>query len=323
MLTEIQIDKIKGVFFGQAIGDALGLGTEFMTKEQVLSYYPKKLKEYSQILQDGHRSRWKKGSWTDDTDQFLCICDSILQEFDVSEIKFAEELYKWYQENALGIGYTVLNVVKTPQFTLKPHKAAEMYWRMKQRKVASNGAIMRTSILGLFDFWDKENVINNTEKICKVTHWDPRCVGSCVIVSLLISELILSQKELSKSEIIKISENYSQDITEFIELSFSKQIETLKLDDPDSIGYTLKALSSGLWVHFNSDSFENGIIDVINEGGDADTNAAIAGSILGAKYGYKNIPTNLIDNLLDNSFLHEKFEKFLSLIQARNTQVII
>ncbi|MDM1501909.1 ADP-ribosylglycohydrolase family protein [Myroides marinus] len=32
------IDKIRGLFYGQAIGDALG--TEFMSKEQVIKYYP-------------------------------------------------------------------------------------------------------------------------------------------------------------------------------------------------------------------------------------------------------------------------------------------
>ena len=124
-MTEQQINRIKGVFFGQAIGDALGLGTEFLSKEKIAKYYPEGLFEYSQIVQDGHRRRWKIGDWTDDTDQFLCICDSILTANKVDEKAFAIELEKWFKGTPMGCGRTVHQVVSTPQFTQFPHQAAK------------------------------------------------------------------------------------------------------------------------------------------------------------------------------------------------------
>jgi ADP-ribosylglycohydrolase len=73
------INQCKGVIYGQAIGDALGLGTEFLSKSEVSEYYPNGLRYYDQIVQDEHRCRWIIGDWTDDTDQMLCILDSLIE----------------------------------------------------------------------------------------------------------------------------------------------------------------------------------------------------------------------------------------------------
>lgn len=311
-ITENQIDKIKGVFYGQAIGDALGLGSEFLTKSQISEYYPNGLHDYSQIVQDKHRSRWNIGDWTDDTDQFLCICTSILKLNKVDELAFAEELFRWFKDAPMGIGHTVYKVVSLPQFTLYPHKAAELIWKLSKKNNASNGAIMRSSILGTYQFWDYEKVANNTEKIAKVTHWDPRCIGSCVVLTLLIATILNESKYLNVNQLSQIARRYDIRIEPFIEGSFSLPIEKLSLDEASSIGYTLKALSAGLWVYFNSGSFEDGLLKVVNEGGDADTNSCIAGSILGAKYGYKSIPVKYINGLNSGEKLEEIFHAYIT-----------
>lgn len=55
-------NRMLGCLYGQAIGDALGLGSEFMSKDEVSKNYPGGLKSYNQIVQDAHRRRWAKGA---------------------------------------------------------------------------------------------------------------------------------------------------------------------------------------------------------------------------------------------------------------------
>ena len=61
-MNKTTINKIKGTIYGQVIGDALGLSTEFMSKEEVLDNYPTGLTDFGQIIQDEHRSKWEKGA---------------------------------------------------------------------------------------------------------------------------------------------------------------------------------------------------------------------------------------------------------------------
>lgn len=313
-MTTQQKDKIKGLFFGQAIGDALGLGAEFMNRKQVKVYYPDKLTNFSQIIHDSFRKQWEIGEWTDDTDQFLCICNSILKTKAVSENAFAKELYVWAQNSPVDIGVTVSNVVSHPNFLEDPYKCSYEIWKESERESAANGAIMRTSIIGAFEFWNYDNVISNTAKIAKVTHWDPRCVGSCIITTLLIANLINENRILTLKDLIEIGDKYDNRMIYYIEQAAQSDIRNLHLDEEGVIGYTLLALSAGLWAYFHAKDFEKGLISVINEGGDADTNGCIAGSILGAKFGYNSIPKHLIDGLKHKDLLEEKFNKFVELI---------
>jgi len=160
---------------------------------------------------------------------------------------------------------------------------------------------MRTSIVGLFPKAVEESAVN----ICRLTHYDPRCTGSCAIVSLLIHSLVYDEENLSYHQIVEIGQRYDRRIREYIDLSLNTDIRALELQDADSVGYTLKTLAAGLWAYWNAKSFEEGLLAVVRAGGDADTNAAVACAILGAKYGFNAIPQEYVDGLIYKEQLDE------------------
>lgn len=54
-------------------------------------------------------------------------------------------------------------------------------------------------------------------------------------------------------------------------------------------------------------------LKIVLSGGDADTNAAVAGAILGAKFGICHIPEEWKSGLLHASMLHDKVQKFYAM----------
>lgn len=301
--------KIMGSLYGQAIGDALGLGSEFMTKEQVRKNYPDGLKRYDQIIQDAHRRRWAKGAWTDDTDMMLCILYAFHDgRFDIHKV--AENFKAWADGEPMGIGAHTFKVLAMGDYVDMPEECSRLWWELSRKRSAANGALMRTSVVGLAP----SDVVSQAEKICKLTHYDPRCVGSCVIATSIINNLVWHNRELSFDDITAIGEKYDERIREWVELAYnSEHISELNLDETYSIGYTLRTLSAALWCYWHAQSFESGLLAVVNEGGDTDTNGAIACAVLGAKYGYNAIPRYYIENLHNETEYRHKVNNFIAL----------
>jgi ADP-ribosylglycohydrolase len=72
LTSEQLLDRILGVIYGNALGDAIGLSTEFMSKEGALFNYDLPI-DFNSFVDDRHRSKWIPGDWTDDTDQMILI----------------------------------------------------------------------------------------------------------------------------------------------------------------------------------------------------------------------------------------------------------
>ncbi|KAI8622519.1 ADP-ribosylation/Crystallin J1 [Chytriomyces sp. MP71] len=210
-------DKVRGLLFGAALGDAYGVATEFMTRQQAEHFYGKGPIAFgsaagAHVERDGHRRRWKEGEWTDDTDQQLLLLNTVIKNAGlVKPAQFAQSLIDWLKNGfpklaidgnqtklANGIGFTVGQVLRHPAFLSEPSAAAMAVWMRCGCNLAANGAVMRTACLGVPFFWDEATVVQQTIDGAAVTHADPRSIVSCVIVTVLVSRML---RGLNKAEL--------------------------------------------------------------------------------------------------------------------------
>lgn len=306
--------RIHGILFGQAIGDALGLAAEGMSCSRVAATYPNGVNGYADILQDDFRRRWTPGEWTDDTCQMLCILDSLLEHRTVNPNDIAARFVGWFQHDGRGIGRQTYNILRMPQYAQRPYDAAEFFWKFSRYNSAPNGALMRTCITGIWDYRDEAAVFANTEKICRLTHFDPRCIGSCIIVAHIIRCGLLGLP-VCESDLLALGARYAPHIGEFVRLGYQPEIGRLRLDDPDTRGYTLRTLAAGLWAYNFGTDFRSAIQMLIAAGGDTDTNCAVAGALLGSRLGYDSLPEEWVQGLLRRNELADKARQLTELLR--------
>ena len=81
-------DKVIGTIFGSAIGDCVGLYTEFLSKDLAYKSYPDRkfslLEPVTPFRYDSHRNKFNLQCWTDDTDHALLIILAFLHNSDGS-----------------------------------------------------------------------------------------------------------------------------------------------------------------------------------------------------------------------------------------------
>jgi len=206
-------NAIRGCIYGAALGDAMGIATEFLSKEAVKSHYgpgcdffpglsssSSSSSSSCDIFADVHRLSFAPGDWTDDTDHLILALQSILETGGIVDpINFAHKLLRWVEcgfpelgdESGTGLGQTTKRVVRSRGYVTDPINVAKDVWiKYGGRKAAPNGALMRTAIVGIVSFWDLHIVERNALTLCQATHADPRCVASCVAVSCCLALIL-------------------------------------------------------------------------------------------------------------------------------------
>ncbi len=304
-------NKILGCLFGQAACDALGMGAEFLDKESVLKRYPNGLRHYDDIRYNISRG-FKPGDYTDDTEMMESIVYSLNKEGKYDLMGIAQFFRRWYEYGPKDCGLLTSRVLSNPLYRLDPLGVSRTTWEEENRDAAGNGGVMRTSVIGCLN----GDIEEMAADVCRLTHYDPRCVGSSVIVSMVIHQLIYHDHTMTPDEVIQLGRKYDESIEYYVQRASDPDISRLTLGDKAKQGYTLKAMGAALWALWHPTDFTEGLVAVVNEGGDADSNGAPAGAVLGARFGFDAIPGEYTERLNRYKDLKRIFAKLLTVIES-------
>ena len=228
----------------------------------------------------------------------------------------ANRFYQWYKANPKDVGNTTMAVLSMPQYVKNPQKSAQFIWKDHGKNNAPNGALMRNAIVGIWDYDNQGQVRKNSKEICHLTHYDQRCVDSCIIHSQIISAE-LAHGGCSSDYLKDLIDILDPRIKAYLGEFLTADIRTLKLGEQQGMGYTIKALAVALWAYTYANSFEHGLLKIINEGGDADTNGCIAASVLGAKFGFDSIPERWVEGIYHKEEIEYRVEALINNISNK------
>lgn len=265
MVAANVISRAQAAFLGLAIGDALGATTEFMTPGEIRAQY----KQHRKIIGGGWLGL-KPGQVTDDTDMSLCIARAVLAAGGWDLPGIAQQFADWMKGNPPDVGATCRRGIR--DFMLKGQlETPPNEWD------AGNGAVMRMAPVALFTLGDQALLGRCALEQAHLTHHHPLSDAACVSIGQMVQAALLgaSRHDLHACcrQLLARHPNFRFD-------PYRGQASAYVVDTLQTVFHYL----------FTTASFEECLIGVVNQGGDADTTGAIAGMIAGGFYSLEGIP---------------------------------
>lgn len=274
------LSRAQGCLLGQLAGDSLGSLVEFQSPQEIRRRYPDGVRQ----LEDGGTWGTLAGQPTDDSEMALMLARTLIEQ----RRYVAEEARKaytfWLNSAPFDCGSTVSSGLRG-----RPNRESQ-----------ANGALMRISPLGIFGCnYDLDRVSDHARADASLTHPHPVCLEANALFAMALANAIGTWKDAK--ELYKQIEDWAQGMN--VDARLMKAIvdasESPPADYVRQQGWVIIAFQNALWQLLHAPTLEDGIVDTVMRGGDTDTNAAIAGALLGAAYGRNAVPAQWIDKLLN------------------------
>lgn len=289
-LTDDQLDRAAGVLLGQACGDALGVPYEFK---------PTLAASVRPVMSGGGLGAYRPGEWSDDTQMALCIAQ-VADRADLASPaaldRIAERFLDWLRGGATDVGNltrAVLGAAEHGQGSAaqRCHAAALSYLGTHLDAAVGNGALMRSGVVGLVHLHDRTATASAARAIAELTHADRLCGDSCVLWSEAVRLAVLEGRLDLRSGLELLPEERRPRWRDWTD-----EAESLSAAHFVGNGFTVIALQAA-WAAIRETASESGEAHVraaleaaVHIGNDTDTVAAIAGALVGARWGASCVP---------------------------------
>ena len=263
-------DRAKGCLMGLMCGDALGAPLEFHTPAELDTRFPGGI---TGMVDGWDTTAWrKKGCITDDSEMALALLRSLLNERGYNSLATHAQYIDWLSTGPADVGVTT-------RFALNGEFDA---------KSQANGALMRVAPIGIYAALHPECDWQAAAAAdCAITHIHPRCANANII---FVESLTLAMQGRAPQEIHAAACQRAKKLNDISLLSRLRAAETEEPQYYPHAGWVEIAFQCAYYWLLHARDFASAMCSIVSRLGDPDTNGAIAGALLGARFGINAIP---------------------------------
>jgi ADP-ribosyl-[dinitrogen reductase] hydrolase len=153
---------------------------------------------------------------------------------------------------------------------------------------AGNGSLMRLSPIAIRGVRVGIDQMREEARVqSAITHGAPACLDACEAWAVML-RAVITGGELDDALRLATELNHGDPIQPILAGSWRDKTR----DQISSSGYVAHSLEAALWCNARGSDFREVILLAANLGDDADTVAAIAGQLAGARFGVEAIPAD-------------------------------
>ena len=282
-MTELVRDRVAGTLVGLAAGDALGAGYEFGSPP-----------DGDTDMVGGGLGPWEPGEWTDDTQMAVCIAE-VTAEGSVDVAAIGERFLAWLRSDPPDVGISTRAVLGAAGSGADLPQAARDYLADHPQGGAGNGALMRTAPVALAHLGNDDAMAASARAVAELTHADPLAGDSCVLWCIAIDRAVREGRLDGVWDGLASLTGERRDAWR----GWIEQAESAPPGFFTPNGFTVSALQAAHAAITQTPvpaagpaaaHLEEALQAAVRIGDDTDTVAAIAGALLGARWGASAVP---------------------------------